>query len=81
MRRLVIGFSIIVLLAAFVVLFYSLFKRREKQAELTLYGNVDVRQVDVGFRVQGQVTELCYEGWISITQAEQPLGSGGGGWM
>jgi len=29
--------------------------------ELTLYGNVDVRLVDLGFRVPGQVTELFFE--------------------
>lgn len=28
---------------------------------LTLYGNVDVRQVDIGFRVPGQVRELFFE--------------------
>jgi HlyD family secretion protein len=29
--------------------------------ELTLYGNVDVRQVDIAFRVQGQVANLIFE--------------------
>ena len=28
---------------------------------IVLYGNVDVRQVDIGFRVPGQVTELVFE--------------------
>jgi HlyD family secretion protein len=34
--------------------------QREKNV-LTLYGNVDVRQVDIAFRVAGQVEELYFE--------------------
>ncbi len=34
---------------------------KEKTNGLTLYGNVDVRQVDIGFRVPGQVQELLFE--------------------
>lgn len=29
--------------------------------QITLYGNVDVRQVDLGFKVFGKVSELCFE--------------------
>ncbi|HAB98578.1 MAG TPA: efflux RND transporter periplasmic adaptor subunit, partial [Parachlamydiales bacterium] len=28
---------------------------------ITLYGNVDVRQVDIGFRVYGKITEMPFE--------------------
>lgn len=38
------------------------FKRAEKDPNvLFLYGNVDVRQVDIGFRVPGLVNELYFE--------------------
>ena len=35
--------------------------KRQPSDLLTLYGNVDIRQVDVGFRVGGRVTELFKE--------------------
>lgn len=44
---------------------YSLEKKRarENRKELILYGNVDIRQADLGFRVFGRVKELfCDEG-------------------
>src|SRR6478609_2002089 len=37
------------------------FWRPQKNTGLFLYGNVDVRQVDIGFRVAGQVQELFFE--------------------
>lgn len=48
--------------AAFVIFFLFLFFRnRENPNELTLYGNVDVRQVELGFRVAGRVEKLFFE--------------------
>jgi HlyD family secretion protein len=43
-----------------VVAFYF-FREREDAREIVLFGNVDVRQVDIGFRVAGQVKELLFE--------------------
>jgi len=43
------------------LLAYLLFRGSDEPRELTLYGNVDVRLVDLGFRVPGQVTELFFE--------------------
>lgn len=40
---------------------YFYFRSEGEGNILTLYGNVDVRQVDIGFRVAGQVEELCFE--------------------
>lgn len=40
---------------------YYFTRTEEPPKELTLYGNVDVRLVDIGFRVPGQVTELLFE--------------------
>lgn len=38
-----------------------IFRTEQNHKHLTLYGNVDVRQVDIGFRVAGQVIELNFE--------------------
>lgn len=46
---------------AFLLYFYAFKNRREKQGELTLYGNVDIRQVDLGFRVFGRVEKLLFD--------------------
>lgn len=43
--------------------------RKEKNTGvLTLYGNVDVRQVDIGFRVAGQVNKLVFEEGDFVSQ-------------
>jgi HlyD family secretion protein len=45
----------------FLFVFYHLNNTPKNTHELTLYGNVDVRQVDIGFRVPGQVMDLDFE--------------------
>ena len=47
-----------ILIALFIA---ALVKEAEHKGLITVYGNVDVRQVDLGFRVFGRVTELRYE--------------------
>lgn len=39
----------------------------KQNGSITVYGNVDVRQVDLGFRVFGRVVKLCYEegDWVT----------------
>jgi multidrug efflux pump subunit AcrA (membrane-fusion protein) len=37
------------------------FGSKEDQIRLVLYGNVDIRQVDLGFRVSGKLTKLFYD--------------------
>jgi HlyD family secretion protein len=48
-------------LIAVSILLYRIFEKKEKSNEIILYGNVDVRQVDIGFRVAGRVVKLCFE--------------------
>lgn len=38
-----------------------MFRTQINKNKLVLYGNVDVREVDISFRVQGQVAQLCFE--------------------
>ncbi|PIS00963.1 MAG: efflux RND transporter periplasmic adaptor subunit [Chlamydiae bacterium CG10_big_fil_rev_8_21_14_0_10_35_9] len=56
-------FSVIILAvtAIIIAIIVYAYKEREDRNEITLFGNVDVRQVDIGFRVSGQVDELFYE--------------------
>ena len=45
--------------------------KRRLSISLTLYGNVDIRQVDVGFRVGGRVTELFKEEGDAVKTGER----------
>lgn len=51
----------IILIALAIVFFYFWKEEDHDHHFLTLYGNVDVRQVDLGFRVRGRVTEMIFE--------------------
>jgi len=60
MRRLLIFvFTFIAVLAATGVYLY--YQRKQPSDFLVLYGNVDVRQVDLGFRVSGRVQKMLFE--------------------
>lgn len=55
-----IGVAAIVIVAF--LAFFEFFREREKNSsELVIYGNVDIRQVDLGFRVFGKVSKLMYD--------------------
>jgi len=68
MKRITIAFSIIVALILVCVGLYFIFREKTNPNELVIYGNVDVRQVDIGFRVPGRVAELCYEEGDFVSQ-------------
>jgi HlyD family secretion protein len=57
MRPLVIAICIILVAAGI----YLLLKHKTVKDHLTLYGNVDVRQVDLGFRVLGRVDAMPFQ--------------------
>lgn len=60
-KRFILGLTLIVILIAAAIALYYFFQLKTNQDELLLYGNVDVRQVDIGFRVSGRVEHLLYE--------------------
>ena len=60
-RRFTVAIIIFALLSIIAILLYFLLRPKQNPNELTLYGNVDVRQVDIGFRVNGRVNKLCFE--------------------
>lgn len=62
MRRWIFIISLfLVVLAIAITVEYFILKERKEKTELTLFGNVDVRLVDIGFRVSGRVEELFFE--------------------
>jgi HlyD family secretion protein len=60
MKKMIIA-AVILLLAAIGVALYFVYQKKEKKHELVLFGNVDVRQVDISFRIAGKVAQLMFE--------------------
>lgn len=67
------------ILCGLAFLFYWLNSGRGNNQEITLYGNVDVRQVDLGFRVSGRVLSMPFQegdlvqpGMLMAELEEQP---------
>lgn len=58
-RRRVIGIAIVVVVVA--VIGAWLLTGRESDEPLKLYGNIDIREVDLSFRVDGRVTEVLVD--------------------
>lgn len=58
-RAFLIIFSIPILIG--ILFWFYAYKHEPDKHSLVLYGNVDIRQVDIGFRVGGRVIEMQYE--------------------
>ncbi len=65
-KILLIAFGVSLLMLAL----YLVTRPQKNTHELTLYGNVDVRQVEIGFRVPGQVTELAFEEGDHVSEGD-----------
>lgn len=61
MKKILFIVLVIGILLGVAIAVYSHFRNQNDRKDLVLYGNVDVRQVDIGFRVTGQVKELFFE--------------------
>jgi HlyD family secretion protein len=61
MRKKIILLVIALVVVVGGVIFYREWRAQRALKELVLYGNVDVRQVDISFRIAGQVETLCFE--------------------
>lgn len=59
-KRLII-LLILLLVAGGLAWFFLLRGEANENGEITLYGNVDIRQVDLGFRVSGRIETMRYE--------------------
>lgn len=66
--------KIIILLAVFLIAFLIVFLiiklNRKNPDELVLYGNIEIRQADVGFRVEGRVKKLFREEGDEVKKGE-----------
>jgi len=60
-KNILIVIVILALTAIIIVLIDRAYTEKKDINRITLYGNVDVRQVDIGFRVSGQVKQLLFE--------------------
>jgi HlyD family secretion protein len=61
MNRKVIPIILLIFVAIGLLIYFYSSQKNSKHDRLILYGNVDVRQVDLGFRVQGRVAKMLYE--------------------
>ncbi len=61
MRRFILPAIFCALLVLIAIGLTLMLRGQINKNKLVLYGNVDVREVDISFRVQGQVVQLCFE--------------------
>lgn len=71
MRKNIRRFVVLIFLCAIAFFIYSYLEHNEDGSELILYGNVDVREVDIGFRVAGLVSSLCFEEGDRVCKGEK----------
>lgn len=66
-RRILLIFLLLIVVS--ILVGYFIYQRgKNRTHDLILYGNVDVRQVDLGFRVSGRVTLMPFQEGDQITQ-------------
>ena len=78
MKKIILVLLLALLIGA-ALLIYSILHPKEDENVLTLFGNVDIRQVDLGFRVPGRVVQLFFQegdfvpqGALMATLEEEP---------
>ena len=59
--KIFVSLAIAILLVLTFYLFFSFKEKNNRKEYLTVFGNVDIRQVDLGFRVYGRVKELYFD--------------------
>lgn len=60
-QKLVIPLIVLFMLVSIAGYFFYRYEKNEEKKHLILYGNVDVRQVDLSFRISGQLQSLYYQ--------------------
>lgn len=60
MKKNILIITAIILIVALVVFIFLKLNKKDPN-ELTLYGNIEIRQADLGFRVEGRITKLYRE--------------------
>ncbi|MBS4759367.1 MAG: efflux RND transporter periplasmic adaptor subunit [Clostridium sp.] len=61
---------LILVLAIICAFVYFLTKKKDNHNELTLYGNIEIRQVDLSFQVSGQIEKMLREEGDNVRKGE-----------
>lgn len=69
-KRILILLLIVCVIVGLGIAVYYYFRAQREEEMLTLYGNVDVREVDIAFRVSGQIKELYYQEGDLVPEGE-----------
>jgi HlyD family secretion protein len=69
-RAAILLFAVILLCIIGWLIYKSDFFAQKNENELILFGNIDVRQVDVGFRVFGRLEKMIYEEGDEVSPGE-----------
>ena len=69
MKKKIIGLVLIILIAGLCIFFYKS-NKKDTSNELTLFGNIEIRQVDLSFLAGGQVSKLLKEEGDTVKKGE-----------
>ena len=69
MKKKIIALVLIILIAGLCIFFYKA-NKKDTSNELTLYGNIEIRQVDLSFQVSGLVSKLLKEEGDTVKKGE-----------
>ena len=69
MKKKIIALVLIILIAGFCIFFYKA-NKKDTSNELTLFGNIEIRQVDLSFQVSGLVSKLLKEEGDTVKKGE-----------
>lgn len=68
MKKKIIAFILILIIIGLTLFFVT--RKQENKNELTLYGNIEIRQVDLSFQVSGIIESMFKEEGDSVTKGE-----------
>ena len=69
MKKKIIALVLIILIAGLCIFFYRA-NKKDTSNELTLFGNIEIRQVDLSFQVSGLVSKLLKEEGDTVKKGE-----------
>ena len=69
-KKKIIALILILLIAGICVFLYNKMNKEDTSSELTLYGNIEIRQIDLSFQVPGLVSELLKEEGDAVKKGE-----------
>ena len=69
MKKKIIALVLIILIAGLCIFFYKV-NKKDTSNELTLFGNIEIRQVDLSFQVSGLVSKLLKEEGGTVKKGE-----------